>query len=149
MDYTLESMQSNLKIKYLNNIINGCDKNNINCDHIKDKINGKQIQTQTERDNDKYSATEKMTETETMDYLYLKPWSKITQIHKIIKIKEFVKNLEIKNQNKSEKLKDTLIELIKDKKIKIKINYDSTKGKIISIANLSYDNNEYVLNLNV
>jgi len=145
MDYTLESMQTNLKIKYFNNIINGCNKNNINCDHIKDKINGTQTEKDTERNTEKYTVTE----TETIDYLYLKPWSKLTQIHKIIKIKEFVKNLEIKNANKSEKLKDTLIESIKDKKNKIKINYDSTKGKIISIANLSYSNNEYVLNFNV
>ena len=114
MDYTLESMQNNLKIKYLNNIINGCNKNNINCDHIKNKVND----IQTEKNNCAYTITEKNSETETIEYLYLKPWSKLTQIHKIIKIKEFVNNLEIKNSNKSDILKDKLIESIKDKKKK-------------------------------
>ena len=87
-----------------------------------------------------------ITETETIDYLYLKPWSKLTQIHKVIKIKEFVNNLDISNQTEKENFKDKLIDQIKEKKTKNKINYDETKGKILSISNLSFENNKYILN---
>lgn len=87
-----------------------------------------------------------ITETETIDYLYLKPWSKLTQIHKIIKIKEFVNNLDINNLLDKDKLKEKLIDQIKEKKIKNKINYDETKGRIISISNLSFENNKYLIN---
>jgi len=165
-EYNLENMQINLKIKYLNNLINGCSKSNINCNNVKLELN-KYLQ-----DNQNYSITESnnkitesnkitelnkinksdteksknITETETIDYLYLKPWSKLTQIHKVIKVKEFVNNLDIINQSEIEILKDNIINQIKEKKIKNKINYDETKGKILSISNLSFDNNKYILN---
>ena len=90
-------------------------------------------------------AGKSVTETETIEYLYLKPWSKLTQIHKVIKIKEFVSGLDISNDNDKETLKDKIMGQIKEKKAKNKINYDDMKGKILSISNLSFDNNEYVL----
>jgi len=74
------------------------------------------------------------------DYLYLKPWIKINTIHKIIKLKEFLNNLENFN---NEGLKQELIDLIKSKKLKV--NYDSTKGTIISINDLIYENNNYYI----
>ena len=150
----LEMMCGNLNIKYLNNLINGCYKINMNCENIKmklDKLNNDMI------DIENYSITEQknklvtemagksVTETETIEYLYLKPWSKLTQIHKVIKIKEFVSGLDISNDNDKETLKDKIIGQIKEKKAKNKINYDDMKGKILSISNLSFDNNEYVL----
>jgi hypothetical protein len=183
IDYNLENMQINLKIKYLNNLINGCSKLNIIYDNVKIELN-KYLQ----QDNQNYSITDQnnkiinsdnkitdqnnkiidqnnkitdqnnkisksdtekggnITETETIDYLYLKPWSKLTQIHKVIKIKEFVNNLDIINQLEIEILKDNIINQIKEKKIKNKINYDETKGKILSISNLSFNNDKYILN---
>ena len=150
----LEMMCGNLNIKYLNNLINGCYKINMNCENIKmklDKLNNDMI------DIENYSITEQknklvtemagksVTETETIEYLYLKPWSILTQIHKVIKIKEFVSGLDISNDNDKETLKDKIIGQIKEKKAKNKINYDDMKGKILSISNLSFDNNEYVL----
>ena len=33
-EYNLETMQINLQIKYLNNIINGCSKSNINYENV-------------------------------------------------------------------------------------------------------------------
>jgi len=35
MEYNLESLQLNLRIKYLNNIINTCDKLNIDATNVK------------------------------------------------------------------------------------------------------------------
>jgi len=153
-EYDLESMQVNLNIKYLNNLINGCSKSNINCENIKDEL--KKLDNDIQ-DIQNYSITEQkikiavdmtekgITETETIDYLYLKPWSKLTQIHKVIKIKEFVNGLDISGQSDKENLKDKLIDQIKEKKTKNKINYDETKGKILSVSNLSFENNKYIL----
>jgi hypothetical protein len=150
-EYNLEVMQINLNIKYLNNLIIGCSKSNINCENIKKKLDNEM------QDIQNYSITEQknkitndmsdkgITETETIDYLYLKPWSKLTQIHKLIKIKEFVNNLDINSQIEKENLKDALINYIKEKKGKNKINYDEIKGKILSISNLIFDNNKYIL----
>ena len=150
-EYDLETMQTNLNIKYLNNLINGCSKSNINCENIKEELK------KLDNDVQNYSITEQkikiaidmtekgITETETIDYLYLKPWSKLTQIHKVIKIKEFVNSLDISNQSEKENLKDKLIDQVKEKKTKNKINYDETKGKILSISNLSFENNKYIL----
>jgi hypothetical protein len=160
-EYDLEELQINLKIRYLNNIISGCSKTNLNCDNVK-----KELSNYEQQENNNYTVTEQKnkiqfdevfsekkqsdkepskTETETIDYLYLKPWSKLTQIHKVIKIKEFINNLDIKNVTEKENLKDQLIEQIKEKKSKNKINYDDTKGKILSISNLSFNNDKFVL----
>ena len=78
--------------------------------------------------------------------LYKKPWNKLNSIHKILKIKEYVKNLKnISEKNKSE-LIEQLTGLVKTKVLtkKDKINYDDTNGKIISFINLEYKDNIYV-----
>jgi len=142
-EYNLENMQLDLNIKYLNNLINGCSKFNINCENIKKKLiklNNKNQENNLSEQKNKITTEA----TETIDYLYLKPWTKLTQIHKVIKIKEFVNNLDISNQNDKEELKEKLIDQIKEKK-KNKVNYDETKGKITSINNLSFENNKYIL----
>ena len=146
MEYNLESIQLNLKIKYLNTLINSGSKLNIETKYVQNILNNL---TKSELDN--YSITEKNIETDneikknTTDYLYQKPWTKLTIIHKIIKIKEFVNNLDITNNEEKEKLQDELIELIRNKKIKIKINYDEIKTKIISISHLSFENGKYLI----
>jgi hypothetical protein len=146
MENNLESIQLNLKIKYLNNLVNGCSKINLNSDNIK-----KIITELTDQELDSFTVTERVYETERIiesekiDYLYLKPWVKLTLIHKIIKIKEFVNSLDLSDENEIDELKDKLIELIKDKTIKIKVNYDQTKGKIISISHLSFENGKYII----
>jgi hypothetical protein len=156
-EYDLEELQINLKIKYLNNIITGCSKTNINYDNVKKELNNYEQQESnnysiSEQKNKEVISEKQMsekestkTETETIDYLYLKPWSKLTQIHKVIKIKEFINNLDITNVVEKENLKDKLIDQLKEKKSKNKINYDDTKGKILSISNLSYNDDKYIL----
>lgn len=72
--------------------------------------------------------------------LYKRPWTKLNTIHKILKIQEFVKNtqLNFKSDEERNKLKDELIELIKNKTLtkKENINYSETEGRIINIPNL-------------
>ena len=94
-EYNIEIMQVNLNIKYLNNLINGCSKFNIDCKNINNELDKL---AKLDNDIQNYSITDQkikitteiveksVTETETIDYLYLKMWSKLTQIHKVIKI---------------------------------------------------------------
>ena len=81
------------------------------------------------------------------DYLYQKTWIKLTPIHKIIKIKEFVNMLLINDENEKQLLKDKLVNMIKNKTLTKKeaVMYDSVKGKIISIVDLQYKNGKYVI----
>lgn len=82
------------------------------------------------------------------DYLYQKPWTKLTQIHKIIKIKEFVNNkLLIDDDKEKQLLRDKLVEMVKMKELtkKESIMYDSVKGIVISIPCLEYKNGKYYI----
>jgi len=83
------------------------------------------------------------------EYLYLKLWTKLSAIHKIIKIKEYVNMLLIANDKDKDELKEKLIDMVKNKTITKKdtVLYDSIKGKIISIPNLQFLNGKYTFNL--
>ena len=147
MEYNLEFIQKNLQIKYLNNLVNGGHKLHINVDKINEMLNklDDTVNEYTVTENIDNSQTDFQKQVDTIDYLYLKPWTKLTLIHKIIKIKEFVNNLEIKDETEKDNLKDKLIELIKDKSSKNKVNYDETKGKITSIPKLAFQNSQYTI----
>jgi hypothetical protein len=77
--------------------------------------------------------------------MYKKPWTKLNTIHKNLKMKEFVNNLNISNESDKNKLKDELLELIKNKILSKKENvkYDEENGKIISLVKLEYNNGKY------
>jgi len=81
------------------------------------------------------------------DYLYKKPWTKLSSIHKIIKIKEFVQKLIINKEEDREKLKDSLINLINSKKLTKKdmVKYDSINARIIGIPSLKYSSGKYFI----
>ena len=66
--------------------------------------------------------------------LYKKPWNKLNPIHKNLKLKEFVNNLQI-NENEKKVLNDKFSELIKSKVLtkKENITYDEINGKILEI----------------
>ncbi len=88
------------------------------------------------------------TETETIltdDYVYKKPWNKLNNIHKIIKIKEFVNDIMIDDIEMKKLLKNQLVNMIKEKKLtkKSDIEYDHINGKIISIPSLQFKQNKY------
>ena len=88
------------------------------------------------------------TETETIltdDYVYKKLWNKLNNIHKIIKIKEFVNGIVIDDLEMKKLLKNQLVNMIKDKKLtkKSDIEYDHINGKIISIPSLQFKQNKY------
>jgi hypothetical protein len=151
MNYCLDHIKDYFELKYLTNLKQGSTK--INCEsnilnsNIENLIKKNIIlhDKEKELDNENSVSNENITETdilsENIDYLFLKPWNKLNQIHKIIKIKEFVNNLKTNTIDK-DNIKEILINSIKNKK-KLKLSYDDNKGKIISISNLSFINNKY------
>tara|TARA_B100000900_G_C20457954_1_gene665953 strand:- start:152 stop:679 length:528 start_codon:yes stop_codon:yes gene_type:complete len=79
------------------------------------------------------------------DYLYKKPWTKLSNIHKIIKIKEFVQKLIINKDEDREKLKESLVNLVNKKVLTKKdmVKYDALNARIIGIPNLKFSNGKY------
>lgn len=79
------------------------------------------------------------------DYLYKKPWTKLSNIHKIIKIKEFVQKLIINKDEDREKLKESLVNLVNKKVLTKKdmVKYDALNARIIGIPNLKFSNGRY------
>ena len=144
MEYNFEKIKLLLNIKYYKNLINICNKNNINSSFLENKKNN--LLAQNINDNNISSNEPNITESdiisENIDYLYAKSWNKLNQIHKVIKIKEYINNLEI-NEHSKEELREHLIEIIKDKKKKNKINYDEVKCKIINITSLVFVDGKY------
>jgi hypothetical protein len=137
---------------YLNNLIKACEKNNINKDLLQKKIESLNKQKQLDKTLTKTISSQSLNNaTESPqysdDYLYQKPWTKLTAIHKIIKIKEYVNSLLINIESDKIILKEKLVELVKDKILtkKDSVLYDSTKGKIISIPTLEYKEGKYLI----
>jgi len=102
MNYCLDNIKDYFELKYLTNLKQGSTK--INCEsnilnsNIENLIKKNIIlhDKEKELDNENSVSNENITETdilsENIDYLFLKPWNKLNQVHKIIKIKEFVNN---------------------------------------------------------
>ena len=146
MEFQFENIRETLYLKYLNNLKTGSNKLLINLDKLNSKINDLSvINTNSETFTEKNIITEKNLLSESTDYLFLKQWSKLNKIHKIIKIKEFIKTLEC-NQDDKEQIQDEIIEIVKNFN-KFKITYDEKKGRIISIPTLTFSNGKYKLNL--
>ena len=151
MNYNFNNITEYLELKYFNNLKFEVSNSKINIDHsiLDNKIDNilKKINilkaNDLSNDNEVLSVTETDILSENTDYLFLKPWIKLNQTHKIIKIKEFINNLET-NKNDKEIIKDTIIENIKNKK-KIKLLYDEKKGKIVSISELGFKNGRYFI----
>ena len=81
------------------------------------------------------------------EYIYKKPWNKLNNIHKIIKLKEFINTLHFDDIEMKKTLQIKLINMIKDKTLtkKADINYDIVNGSIIAIPMLQYINNKYII----
>ena len=81
------------------------------------------------------------------EYIYKKPWNKLNNIHKIIKLKEFINTLHFDDIEMKKNLQIKLINMIKDKTLtkKADINYNIVNGSIIAIPMLQYINNKYII----
>lgn len=149
-----KSITNQINIQYLNNLIKVCEKHNINREKLFKKIDELQVikmnessETKTQTQIKKTSETVESPNNYNDDYLYQKQWTKLTAIHKIIKIKEFVNQLLINDAEEIAKLKDDLSGMVKDKILTKKdaVNYDPVKCKIISITHLQYKNGKYLI----
>ena len=82
----------------------------------------------------RWSDIKNMVEKGELDFFYKQPeYKKENLIYKDISLEKISANLK-SVINVLEKLKDELVDIIKNKKIKNKINYDETIGKILSIS---------------
>lgn len=104
--------------------------------------------TEKKKDPNSSSETENHKQIFADDDLYKKSWQKLNSIHKILKVKEFINNLKMDSEKDKIKLKDELVELIKDKVLtkKENVKYDELNGKIISLPNLQYKDGKYFYN---
>ena len=146
MEFNFKNIKENLYLKYLNNLKIISNKLSIDNQILNKKI----LELNTEFNTETKSQiiiseinSESNILSENTDYLFSKPWNKLNQIHKIIKIKEFLNNLECDLKQKNY-LKDELISFIKTKK-KVKFTYDENKGKLVSISVLSFANGKYFI----
>ena len=144
MEFDFEKIKLLLNIKYYTNLINTCHKNNIESSFLEIKKNSLLLQNTNINILSDTEKSETVEKSENIDYLYTKSWNKLNQIHKVIKIKEFINSLEIK-ENDKEELRENLIDMLKDKKNKNKINYDDVKCKIINIPLLTFIDGKYKL----
>ena len=119
------NLDKDLEIKYLNNMIKYGLKNNRDISFIKEQCDlleqkNEIFLEQSESDLANIVTDIKMV-TYSDDYLYQKTWTKVSQIHKIIKIKEFVNKLLINNEEDKEKLIAQLSDLVRKKILTKKI----------------------------
>ena len=162
----LEKLKNNFEIKYYKNIIKYCKKTNNsniklfekyvdNLDNTTKNISEtdtdsicsiKKSNIEKDNTNDNNSSESKEI-VYSDDYLYKKNWTKLSSVHKIIKIKEFVSHLLIDKKEDKEKLKNDLAILVKNRYLtkKDKVKYDEVKGKVIAIPVLSYKNGKYFI----
>ena len=131
---------------YYKNLLEITNKIKIDNKWIKKNIeNFTEEKEDTETENIESSENKEVIYSE--DYLYKKSWNKLSNIHKTIKLKEFVKKLPIKKEEDMKYLIKTMNRMVKKKKLTKKehVNYDSINGKVISIPNLQYKDGKYFL----
>lgn len=83
-------------------------------------------------------------------YIYKKPWNRLSSFHKIVKIKEFIKD----NYGEGElqtKIINEIVKAIQENKMNTKkqVVYDFSKEKIesVPVLKVNLENNEYKLSL--
>lgn len=146
---SLDNLINNFNISYYNNINKYLIKHNINnktiVEHLS-SLSSQQNETNTENESVTSSVSNVVANQD--DFIYKKPWMKLNVVHKIIKMKEFVNNLNLSNEKERTKIKNELVELIKNKTITKKntVNYDENQGTIISLKHLEYIDGNYKYN---
>ena len=146
---TLEHIQNTLHNTYINNII--IDISNTKLVHYINMLNTLLIHPPIVEPVEHVELVEQIVMNVADNYLYQKPWNKLTQIHKVIKMKEYTNQLLFANEKDKDDMSWLLINMIKQKLLtnKSSIIYDSSKGKIVSIPCLEYKNNKYIIKKNI
>ena len=98
-----------------------------------------------ELNEEKKEKSNKVSFNEIENHMFKKPWKSLPEVHKIMKIREFV-NSNIKSKRK--KLEKELVNGLRNNKLKNNIEYDINKGQIINIKCLNInDKKTYQLDL--
>jgi hypothetical protein len=145
----ITNINNYLETIYFSNLVLYIQKNNINDEIISKYFNdikkNNNIISKSLSDSDIIQSSEN---NNIYENLYKKSWSKLNIVHKIIKIKEFINTLNIEIEEEKNNLINTLIQFIKNKKVKNNddIKYDEINGKIITLTNLQFNNNKYYIN---
>ena len=152
----IEFINNKMEIKYYKSVLKTLDKTEINepwlnvhlqklYDNLPQENKLSETNTEKKKDLNSSSETENHKQIFADEYLYKKSWQKLNPIHKILKVKEFINNLKMNSEKDKIKLKDELVELIKEKVLtkKENVNYDEINGKIISLPNLQYKDGKY------
>ncbi len=139
----MDKLKQNMINMYYNNLETHAKKHRID-------INLPNTQIEQDYDDNTFTPTlteEPSTETNLDDFVYKKPWNKLNIIHKIIKMKEFVNELNIEDSEMKKHLKTQLVSMLKNKKLtkKSDVDYDAVNGKIITVHSLQCKNNTYGL----
>lgn len=142
----INELKDKFSIKYYNNIIKYCKRTNISSKPF-EEILDKFKESQNSIKDSSISETQNFDLNFSNDYLYKKPWTKLSNIHRKIKIKEFVSKLLIDSNKEKKDLESKLIELIDEKFLtkKDRVKYDSINGRIIAIPILTYLNGKYYI----
>jgi hypothetical protein len=151
----IELINKKMEIRYYKSILQSLDKMEIteswlnnHLEKLYDQLPQEKLSetfTEKKKEINSSSETENHKQIFADDDLYKKSWQKLNSIHKILKVKEFVNNLKMDSEKDKIKLKDELVELIKDKVLtkKESVKYDESNGKIISLPNLQYKDGKY------
>jgi len=148
MEYT--ALKDKMIKSHIETLIEHVEKKKL--DYRLDELNGKLVEhtnntiisDKTEEENNKNIFQQNN------EYIYKKPWNKLSEVHKIIKIKEYVKTqLGIIDKKYETELIKLLTKYIKDKILSKKksVNYNMYKAKIISIPSLKYNGTKYVIEI--
>lgn len=146
----IESIVKKLEVNYYQNLIDYCKQNNLTYKSFNDSLNEVEKIISSESETIKASdkeGTESNNSKEVLfsdDYLFKRPWSKLSSIHKIIKLKEFISKLLVDNEDE-EILKNQATILVNKKILskKDKVKYDSERGLVIAIPILVHKNGKY------
>jgi len=152
----MENIVKKFDLIYYTNLKNYIIKNNLydNNKWIDISINQTRNNIDNIENSDTLTNKDSEVQNEIVEYdinLYKKPWNKLNIIHKILKIKEYINNLNINDSIEKNNLIDQLVNLIKKKELtkKKKVLYDEINGKIISITDLKYIDGKFYYQQNI
>jgi hypothetical protein len=145
-DTKIDGLKTKLEIRYLHELQKKLeeDGSDYHLTELVEKITCCKNTLQTNNNPPEKNTPEKTENTfENIDqYMFKRPWNRLPEIHKLIKIKEYVnQSLIIYESNNKDILIKEMFAAIKDKKLTRKgsVNYDPIKGRVVSIPSLQYD----------
>ena len=157
-DNKIENIKKRIEVKYLQELIKQLsnDGSNYHLNSLQNLIINLKNDIEEKKAINQISNQKKSKANNIFDnldqYMFNKPWNRLPEVHKLIKMKEYInKSLIIYDNEKKNILIKKVFAAVKQKKLTRKgsVNYDQVKGRIVAIPSLKYDKNkeEYYLKL--